>query len=54
MSIAQRLEPEVMAHAHIVNDAAAIAEPLDIAQQPRGGLVEAVVIGGGDLLAMRR
>jgi hypothetical protein len=54
MRAAQRLEPEIMAHPDIVDDPAAIAEALDIAQQARGRLVEAVIIGGGDLLAMRR
>ena len=43
-----------MAHPDIVDDPAAIAETLDITQQARGGLVEAVVIGGGDLFVMRR
>ena len=54
MAVSQRFEPEIMAHPDIVYDPPAVAEPLDIAQQPCGRLVEAVVIGSGHLLAMRR
>lgn len=53
MLAAQGFEPEVMAHPDIMDHAATIAEALDTAHQPRRRLVETVVIGGGDLLAMR-
>ena len=43
-ALAQRLEPEIMAHPHIMVDDTAIAEGADLAQQPFGALIIGVVI----------
>ena len=48
------VEPVIVAHSDIVDDTPAITELLDLPQQARRGLVEAVVIGGCHLLAMGR
>ena len=52
MAAARRFEPEIMAHADIMDDPVAIAEGFHRAQQARGRLVETVVVGGGDPLAV--
>ena len=49
---AERFEPEIVAHPDIVDHPPAIAEMADLADQPRGRLIEAIVVSGRDLLAM--